>query len=352
MKYNLICTNCKAHYDSSYPKQICDKCGDGILEVIYNKLDRPKKITKFWDMESILPDSNYKHYLLGQTPLIKSYESENLMLKLEFINPTHSFKDRGSIVEIAKAKEYKYKEVVCASTGNMAYSIAYYAKLGGIKSHIFISKEANREKIRNIKKTHDAKITEIDGDFTTAQKEALQYSKDNDVFLTGDYCYRKEGQKTVSYELFNQLKSLTHIIIPIGNATLFSGMAKGFIEMKRMSMIHTLPTFIGVEATGCSPIVKALNNRTQIKYMRPKTNADAIAVGMPTFGNQAISAINNTKGTAVSVTDGLLISEQKRFLSDYGLMIELGGIASLAAWRKLSFINTNKTIAVITGSNV
>jgi len=352
MRYNLVCTTCRTKYDSSYPKQICTKCNDGILEVVYNKLNHPKRITKFWDMESILPDSNYTHYFLGWTPIIKSIETDNLLLKFEFDNPTHSFKDRGSVVEISKAKEYGYKEVVCASTGNMAYSIAYYAKLHRIKAHIFISKEATKEKIMDIRKTHDAKITEINGDFTSAQKEALQYSKDNDSFLTGDYCYRKEGQKTVSYEIFAQVGNKTDIIIPIGNATLFSGMAKGFEEMKKLKMINKLPSLIGVEAEGCSPIIKALNKNTPIRYVKPNTYADAIAVGLPTFGNQAISAIKKTKGSLIGVSDNDLLAEQKRFLFDYGLVVELGGIASLTAWRKLSFTKHNKVVAIISGSNV
>lgn len=352
MKYRLVCTTCKTKYDSSYPKQICNKCINGILEVVYDKLNQPKKIKKFWDLESILPDSDYKHYFLGWTPIIKSVKTYNLLLKLEFNNPTHSFKDRGSVVEISKAVDYGYKEVVCASTGNMAYSIAYYAKLRGIKAHIFISKGANREKIMDIQKTHDAKITKIDGDFTAAQEEALQYSKDKDVFLTGDYCYRKEGQKTMSYEIIAQIGNVSKAIIPIGNGTLFSGMAKGFIEMRKMKIIRKIPSLIGVEAKGCAPIVKAVNNGKAIRYVKPKTEADAIAVGMPTFGYQTLDAIKKTKGNVIAVSDKELVLEQKKFMFDYGLIVELGGIASLTAYKKLGYKNNVKTVAIISGSNI
>lgn len=350
MDYTLVCLECGRRYSSSYPKQVCESC-EGILEVEYKRVPIVKRINAFWDMERVLPSSEYRHMLLGYTKMIKSNRG-NLYLKLEFGNPTHSFKDRGSVVEISKAVEYGYDKVVCASTGNMAYSVAYYSKLYGIESHIFIGKGANKDKIRNIRETHDAKITRVDGDFTAAQGRAIKYSKRTGAFLVGDYCYRKEGQKTIAYEIMSQVKAPTHVIVPIGNATLFSGMFKGFEEMIDTGAIRRMPKMIGVQALGCNPIVKATDGKDKIKYMRPDTDADAIAVGMPTFGIQAINAIKKSGGAAVSVTDKEMEAEQRSFYREYGQIVELGGIASLAAYRKLHFKKSDVVVAVLTGSNV
>ena len=221
MRYHLRCLECDSTYSMEYPRQLCDKCG-GILEVVYLEEPNTKILRKdFWSYETFLPDSSYKHYKLGNTTMLRGKE-ENLFFKLEMENPTKSFKDRGSVVEIRKALDYGYDEVVCASTGNMAYSIAYYAKLAGIRTTIFVSKNANWLKIRNIRETRDAKIIRVDGDFTEAQGRAMKYAKRMKAFLAGDYGYRKEGQKTLLYEIMAELPNAANILVPVGNFRLLS----------------------------------------------------------------------------------------------------------------------------------
>jgi threonine synthase len=329
-----------------YDMQICNKC-NGLLEVFYTEKTKiPKTIQSFWDYEKSLPKGKYRHFELGNTKMLRD---SNVFFKLEIWNPTKSFKDRGSVVEVAKAFEYNFKELVCASTGNMAYSIAYYAKLYGIHAKIFISDNANKDKIRYIRETHDANVEKVNGDFTKAQKLAIEYSKKTGAFLAGDYCYRKEGQKTVGYELGGEF---THVIIPIGNATLFSAVYKAFIEMKEAKQISKIPKLIGVESEGAAPIARALANKDKITYSKPKTKADAIAVGFPTYGTDAIEAIKKTNGAVVAVSDNKLLTSQKQFYTKYGLIVELGGIAGYAATDKLKFKDGDKIAVVITGGNV
>ena len=149
MRYHLECTSCDSVFESDYASQICQKCS-GILEVVYEgRIPKISRINSFWDMEKAMPSGKYARFYLGNTPEIKSKVSGSLRLKLEFFNPTHSFKDRGSAIEVAKAAEYGFKEVACASTGNMAYSITYYAKLYGIRTKVFISNNANADKIND-----------------------------------------------------------------------------------------------------------------------------------------------------------------------------------------------------------
>jgi threonine synthase len=234
----------------------------------------------------------------------------------------------------------------------MAYSIAYYAKLAGIDSKIFISNNANRDKVADIRSTHDADITRVNGDFTKAQKSAEAYARRNKVFLTGDYCYRKEGQKTVAYEIIYMLPNTTHIIVPVGNATLFTAIFKALKEMQALRKIKRLPKLIAVQSDSTAPLALAFKNKTRVKYIRPTTKADAIAVGYPTFGDKALDALRQTKGTCITITDKAMKEEQKRFLDEYGLVAELAGVAGIAAARKLRLNKTDKAVIIVTGGNV
>lgn len=331
-----------------FRKQLCDDCG-GILEVDYAGSPGIKELRKdFWSYEPLLPKGEYKHYKLGNTTLLPSV-GEGLFLKLEMENPTRSFKDRGSVVEVAKALEYGYDEVVCASTGNMAYSVAYYAKLAGIKSTIFVSKNANWLKLRNIRETRDAKIFRVDGDFTEAQRRAIGYARKKESFLVGDYGYRKEGQKTLIYEVLAELPEVRNVLIPVGNATLFAASYKGVTELKRYGLSDASPRLIAVQASLTNPLGVAFRSGKRVRYQKPLTDAGAIAVGYPTYGDEAIEGIRATGGTVVDVTDREMEEERKAFYREYGLQVEMAGVASVAAFRKVSL--EGKSVAVISGAN-
>jgi threonine synthase len=331
-----------------FPRQLCDKCS-GILEVVYSGESKMRILKKdFWSYETLLPQGEYKHYKLGNTTLL-SAARQNLFLKLEIENPTKSFKDRGSVVEIAKALEYGYDEVVCASTGNMAYSVAYYAKLGGIRATIFVSKNANWLKIRNIQDTRDANIMRIEGDFTEAQRRAIGYARRKEAFLTGDYGYRKEGQKTLVYEIMAELPSVRNILIPVGNATLFSASYKALKELSNLGLMRRLPRLIAVQASLTDPVAVAFRRNEKVKYQKPLTDAGAIAVGYPTYGDQAIEGIKATYGEVVDVTDKEMEDERKAFYREYGLQVEMSGVASMAAFRKIDL--EGQSVTVISGGN-
>ncbi|MGC8671619.1 MAG: threonine synthase [Candidatus Micrarchaeia archaeon] len=328
---------------------MCPKCG-GILEVEYIGKGKAIDSDHFWDFESLLPKGYYRHFEVGSTRLLQSHDDKSLFLKLEFESPTRSFKDRGSVIEVAKAKEYGYSTIACASTGNMAFSIAYFAKLYGIKAAVFISRSANKDKVLDIKNTHDAELHKIDGDFTKAQNEAAKYAKEHGAFLAGDYCYRKEGQSTIGFELAHQAKDAANVIMPIGNGTLFSAVYKAYSRLVSMRLLPKIPRLIGVQAELSAPIVHSKGGT--IKYEKPRTKADAIAVGYPTYGMQVVEAIKSTNGLALTVSDTEMTAWQKKFESEYGLQAELAGVASLAAYAKLKGKLKGKTVALITGANL
>lgn len=307
----------------------------------------------FWSYTSVLPKSKYRHFDVGGTKLAVDARHEGFYLKMEINNPTRSFKDRGSVIEIAKAAEYGYKEVVCASTGNMAYSVSYYAKLYGMKAKIFISDNASKDKIKDIRSVGDAIITKVNGDFNEAQDRAIRYSKSRKAFLAGDYGYRKEGQKIIAYEIIAAMPSVKTIIVPVGNATLLSGVFKAMEEMKRINMISKPPLVIGVEAAGCNPLEEAVKSREGVRYRKPRTAADAIAVGYPTFGGQALEYIDKYNGMVISVSDKEMKTEQKELYDSMGIIAELAAVAGIAAYKKLrKRIGEGPVVSILSGANV
>ena len=352
MRYHLECLRCGEEHGSDYGRQVCSKCG-GILDVRYEgRMPRIRGTGAFWDYEPALPDCRYGRYEIGSTRLIRSHGRGNVFLKLETGNPTRSFKDRGSIIEVSKAAEYGNREIVLASTGNMAYSVAHYSRLAGLRVKVFLSRGANRDKVRDIRGERDSSMDFVNGDFTKAQKLAERYARRTGAFLAGDYCYRKEGQKTLAYEAVDQLPSMTHIVVPVGNATLISGVFRALKEMRTSGRIKALPKIIAVQAAGSDPLVRAFKSGKAIKYVLPKTKADAIAVGFPTFGDQALEALRETKGDAISVSDREMGLEQKEFYREYGLIAEPAGVASLAALRKIKVKGGDRVVCVISGGNV
>jgi threonine synthase len=348
MEYRLVCLSCAQQYPSTFHAQLCESC-DGMLEVDYVGQPALKALYKdSWSYEPLLPQGKYKRYKLGNTSLHKAVE-DGLFLKMETENPTKSFKDRGSVIEVAKAMEYGFDEVVCASTGNMGYSVAYYAGLAGLKSTIFVSTNANRLKVRNIREIRGARLIRVDGDFTEAQRRAIRYSKREKAFLTGDYCYRKEGQKTLMYEILAELPDVEYVFIPIGNATLFTGSHKALTELHRYGISDARPHLMAVQASLANPVTVALMSERSIEYQKPRTDAGAIAVGFPTYGDQAVEGIKETSGASLDVTDEEMEEERRAFYREYGLRVEMSGVASIVAFRKSGV--RGKSVAVISGGN-
>lgn len=363
MDYVICCTKCGRKEPELAFR--CKSCGS-ILEVVYKKGDTPKLRVP----SAGKPLSRYIDFLpvgrlsvdLGEggTPLrtIKSdgFKGIDLFLKLETENPTKTFKDRGSAVEISKAIELGVKSVCCASTGNMGLSVAHYSRRARIDCTIFISRNANPKKIAKIAE-QGAKIVKVSGDFNKALSEAEKFARKTGAFVCGDYHFRKEGQKTVGFEVMEQLKdgAPDYVFMPVGNATLFSGFYKGLAEFKRAGIIKKIPKLIAVQSKGCDPLIRAFNASKKIRYVEPVTEADAIAVGYPTFGFEGLEAIRKSKGAAVSVEEKE-IKEAVMELEKFGVYAELGGGTGFAGFLRYQRENPKimkgkRVVVVVTGNN-
>jgi len=357
VKY-LECISCHQRYPQTKIRYFCD-CGES-LRIIYDYSTIKKKLS--WDKLRKRPFGHWRYrelyplmkdkYIVsldeGGTSLIASKNiRENLYFKFEGNNPTGSFKDRGSTLEISKAKELGAKKVVVASTGNMGSSVAAYAAAANIKLIVYLAKQAVPEKVKQIKR-FGAEVILAKGDYTQAARLAVNEYKKKGTYLLGDYAYRGEGEKSVAFEIIDEILP-DYIICPMGNGTLISGMWRGLNELKMIGLLKNLPILIGVQSTGCAPIVTAWKTKKPLKFVSPKTIATAIACGDPSDGEPAKEAIIASKGKAIAVTDKEILKARKLLALKEGLDVEPSSATCLAALQKIKLPKNKKIVCVLTG---
>ena len=290
----------------------------------------------------------------GGTPLIPSIHTRGYLFKNETVNPTGSFKDRGTTVEVSKAKEFHVHAIACASTGNMGASVAAYCRRAGITATIYLPKFA--PKIKKIQiSVFDAEIVSVNGTYEDALLKTKKLREQKHTYLLGDYAYRGEGEKSVGFEIIDQLnwQIPDFIVMPVGNATLFSSVYKSLKELRTVGLIDRLPRLVGVEAKGCNPLVVAYQKNSgtitlnTIKPVRsPKTIASAINCGNPVDGIKALVALKETNGIMCDVTDKEIFAAQKE-LTHEGIFVEPSGAVSYAGAQKLGLRGT--VVCVLTG---
>ncbi len=350
------CMECGRETLQREPLYKCSKCG-GALEVMY---DYERIRANFVPMQfRYMPPTHMKYYFAlplkaphnavtigeGGTPLINI--GGNAYVKFEGVNPTGSFKDRGSSVEISKAVEFRKKTVVCASTGNMGASISAYAARAGLRAVIFTPEFAERIKLKQMK-YYGAEVKVSGKTYSEALRASVEYAKKRDAYLTGDYPYRLEGQKTVAYEIADQMnfEAPDNIVIPVGNGTLFYATYKAFNEMKALGIVDNIPKLIAVQAEGCRPIVDAMKSGRLVPAKNPETIAGAINCDDPVEGAGVLKAIKKTGGRAVAVSDDEMIAA-KRELAQKGVYAEISSAAAYAGYKKLKL--KGKSVIIITG---
>lgn len=312
---------------------------------------------------------NYKEYLPvnegtpqltlneGNTPLIHlPYLSDklniNLFAKFEGLNPTCSFKDRGMVMAVAKAKEEGKKIVICASTGNTSASAAAYAARAGLKAIVVIpeGKIALGKLAQAV--MYGAEIVSIKGNFDEALNIVKKVAEKGEIALVNSVNpYRIEGQKTGAFEIVEQLdgKAPDLFAIPVGNAGNITAYWKGFKEYHQLNQ-SGLPVMCGFQAEGASPIVqgKVVTN--------PETVATAIRIGNPASWKLAEAARDESNGLIDSVTDEEILKAYKLMTSKEGIFSEPASNASIAGLLKLheqGKLEPNQTVvAILTGNGL
>ena len=266
---------------------------------------------------------------------------KNLFIKNEGENPTGSFKDRGMTIGVSKALEMRKSYVMCASTGNTSASLAAYAAKGGLECVVLVPYE--KIALGKIAQAiaYGARIVAIKGNFDDALNIARRLCNENPEFylLNSINPYRLEGQKTISFEVVDQLRKVPDkVIVPVGNAGNISAIWKGFKELFELGIIDELPKMIGIQAKGADPLVKAFKlGFTEIKPIKkPETEATAIRIGYPVNWKKAMRAVRESGGIFESVTDKEILIGQQLLARTEGILIEPASAAAIAGLIKLT----------------
>jgi threonine synthase len=359
----LQCIECDERYSGGEPRYTCD-CG-GLLEVRYEEIPSRSDFTGplgVWRYSSILPletaDSVTLHE--GGTPL---YDAEKLSdeigpdihVKHEGMNPTGSFKDRGMTVGVSKAIELGIERVACASTGNTSAALAAYGAAADIPAVVLLPQD--KVAMGKIAQAlmHGAELLELDGNFDECLRIVRDLAEEGFFYVLNSINpYRLEGQKTIAFELLEQLnwEIPDRVVLPIGNAGNISAIYKGFREFYHAGVIDELPMMTGVQAEGASPLVGALQKSGPLEpFESPETKATAIRIGDPVNAPKAREAIGETGGTATSVTDEELMDAQVKLAQYEGVGVEPASATSVAGTRKLlnrGVIDESETVVCVT----
>ncbi len=360
---HIECIKCKAKYPKNKIIFRCKKCGQS-LKLVYDYKEIKNNISweklrkrafnhwRYREFFPIVADKNIITLREGGTPLFKSRKVgkllgyKNLYFKFEGLNPTGSFKDRGTTVEISRANEFKVKEVVCASTGNMGASVAAYSIMANIKAKIYVPKDTTDSKIKQML-TFGAKVVYVDNHYDKALELANIDFLKRKTYMMGDYPYRGEGEKSVAFEIVDEMQP-DYIVSPIGNGTLISSVWRGLNEFKIVGLIKKLPRLVGIQAKGCAPVVNALKMKKKVEAVEPRTIASAIACGSPLDGLEALNALKESKGKGETVSDAEMMIAKKMLASE-GIYAELSGAATLAGLAKLGLPRDSNIVLVVTG---
>lgn len=374
--YTLKCFLCGKQHTEEESVTFCLACGGPIetyhnYEAIRQKLNTyslthaPISALKYMAWYPIDNFQNIVSLEEGGTPLIHAKNLggklglKKLYIKNEGMNPTGCFKDRGTMVEITKAKEMGATAICLASTGNMAASCAAYASAAGIPCYILVPEGTPVGKLAQTL-TFGARVIQVRGSYSDCAKLAVQMAKRFGYYLAGDYTFRTEGQKSEGYEIVEQLfwKCPDYVVCPIGCGTNFHAIFKGIKEFYELGLIDRLPKLIGVQTPGCNPIVKAFE-QGRIDYdivEKPNTVASAIAAGDPLDGTKILADIYESKGYAVEVTDDFLLIAQQEQARGEGIFSEPSGALAYAAVKKLAgenfFKESDIIVCIATGNGL
>lgn len=373
----LKCREC----GRSYPKEpiyVCEYCF-GPLEVDYDYEKIKHKLTKdilesrpktMWRYKELLPIDKEPVVGLetGFTPLIRARNLEKalglkeLYLKDDSVNhPTLSFKDRVVSVAISKAKEFGFDTVACASTGNLANSVAAQSAIANLKRYIFIPSDLELGKVIG-SLIYNPVLVAVEGNYDQVNRLCSEIAmKYKWAFVNINIRpYYAEGSKTYGYEIIEQLgwKAPKHIIAPCAGGSLITKIWKSLKEFKNIGFIDEFDTkMYASQATGCNPITTAVKENLEIiKPVKPNTIAKSLAIGNPADGVYAIGAVKESGGWAEDVSDEEIVEAIKLLASTEGVFTETAGGVTLGSAIKLikqGRIPKNESIVVcITGNGL
>jgi len=378
-----ITPDCRTEYKIDERLYVCPRC-DGLLDIERTNALDPGTLRDLWRSRLTSLDSRdrsgvwrFREFLPfdnddpivtlseGNTPLYDAPRSADycglrqLKLKHQGNNPTGSFKDTGMTVAVTQARKLGARLVACASTGNTAASLAAYAARANLVCAIIVpSGQVSHAKLAQAL-DYGAKVLEIDGNFDSCMSFIRELSEDSSVYLVNSINpFRIEGQKTVAFELAEQLEWRVpdHLVVPGGNLGNSSAFGKGFRELLQSGLIDRQPKITVVQAVGAAPFARLYlehdDESTLINEQDPKTLASAIKIGAPVSWRKALRAVHETGGSVLTVTEQE-IADAKAMIGRDGIGCEPASATTVAGMRKLvadGVIKADETVVgVLTG---
>ncbi len=371
----LRCREC-GHQYPAVAAHVCEFCF-GPLEAEYDYEAIAAAISReslaagprtMWRYEPLLPAKADPAVDLGAgfTPLVRADRLaaelglKELYIKNDTVNPTGSFKDRVVSVALAKARALGFNIAACASTGNLANSVAAHAARAGMESIVFIPHDLEQAKIVTTS-VYGGTVVAVEGSYDDVNRLCAELASDHPAWAFVNVNvrpYYSEGSKTLAFEVTEQLgwRTPDHVVVPVASGSQLTKIDKGFRELWKVGLLDEEPTVrvSGAQATGCSPVATAfLDGSEFIRPVKPSTIAKSLAIGNPADGSYALDVVRKTGGGFGSVTDDEVIEGMRLLARTEGIFAETAGgvtIASLVQLVNSGTVHPDETIvAYVTG---
>jgi threonine synthase len=374
----LRCRECSRAYPAE-ALHVCEWCF-GPLEVVYDYEAIRSAVSRvgiaagpnsIWRYADLLPVRAEGAVSLGAgfTPLVRADRLAaelglgELWIKNDTLNPTGSFKDRVVSVALTKAQELGFKVAACASTGNLANSVAAHAAHAGMESVVLIPANLEAGKVVTTA-VFGGRLVAVDGNYDDVNRLCAELSSEHPswAFVNVNVrTYYAEGSKTLAFEVAEQLgwKTPDHVVVPVASGSQLTKVAKGFKELHAVGLLDDQPhvRISGAQAAGCSPVAEAFAaGRDVIKPVKPDTIAKSLAIGDPADGPYALDAVRESGGSIDSVTDGEIVEAIRLLARTEGIFAETAGGVTIATLAKLAGTGVirpdERVVAFVTGNGL
>lgn len=273
----------------------------------------------------------------GFTPLEEiEFNGGGVLIKIDYLFPTGSYKDRGATVLISKMKEWGVQKVVEDSSGNAGSAIAAYCAKAGIGCDIYVPQYTSPEKLIQIQ-AYGATLKRVEGSREKTAEKAMEAAS---KIPYASHCWNPfflHGTKTFAFEVWEQMdwRAPDTLVLPIGHGTLFLGAYIGFKELKTAGMIKRIPKMVGIQSASCAPLYQAFKKgwRETRPIEKVETIAEGIAIAEPVRGRQILEAIRETGGEVLAVTEKEIKVALKE-MGRKGHFIEPTSSATIAGLKK------------------
>jgi threonine synthase len=374
----LRCRECGRAYPAE-ALHVCEYCF-GPLEVVYDygavaaatsRASIAAGPASIWRYASLLPARNDGAVDLGAgfTPLVRADRLAaelglgELWLKNDTLNPTGSFKDRVVSVALARARELGFKVAACASTGNLANSVAAHAARAGMRHFVFIPADLEPAKIVT-SAIYGESLVAVDGSYDDVNRLCAELASEHPTWAFVNVnlrTYYAEGSKTLAFETAEQLgwQAPDHVVVPVASGSQLTKIAKGFAELHTVGLLDEEPSVrvSGAQAEGCSPVATAFAAGDHyVRPVKPATLAKSLAIGNPADGIYALDAVRSSGGAVASVTDDEMVEGMILLARSEGIFAETAGGVTIATLAKLAASGVvradERVVAYVTGNGL